>query len=71
MLEGDMSLIEPTRSRAVDGRLPQDIVATCHNLIAKNQAMLDQDFLLARKREGLSVERGRGELNRTQTGRTR
>jgi len=26
--DGDMSLIEPTCSRAVDGRLPHDIVAT-------------------------------------------
>ena len=53
--DGDMSLIDSTSSHAVDGRLPPDVVATCHDLIDKNQAMLDQDFLLARKREGLSV----------------
>ena len=53
--DGDMSLIDSTSSHAVDGRLPSDVVATCHDLIDKNQAMLDQDFLLARKREGLSV----------------
>jgi len=52
---GDISLIEPSSSRAVDGRLSPDVFATCHDLIAKNQAMLDQDFFLARKREGLSA----------------
>ncbi|MEO6678468.1 MAG: hypothetical protein ABIO21_13965 [Pseudomonas sp.] len=53
--EGDMSLIEPTSSRALDGRLPPDVEAPCHELVAKNQAILDQDFLLAREREGLSA----------------
>lgn len=52
---GDMSLVEPSSSRAVDGRLSPDFFATCHDLIARNQAMLDQDFFLARKREGLSA----------------
>lgn len=52
---GDMSLIEPSSSRTVDGRLSPDVFATCHDLIAKKQAMLDQDFFLARKREGLSA----------------
>src|SRR3990167_5598941 len=53
--DGDLSLIEPTSSRAVAGRLPKDVVATCYDLIAKNQAMLDHEFLLACQREGLSA----------------
>ena len=53
--DGDLSLIAPTSSRLVDGRLPQDVVATCYDLIAKNQAMLDHEFLLACQREGLSA----------------
>jgi hypothetical protein len=52
---GDMSLIEPSSSRAVDGRLPPDFFATCHDLISNNQAVFDQNFLLARKHEGLSA----------------
>lgn len=52
---GDMSLVDATSSRVVDGRSPPDIVATCHDLIAQNQAKLDYDFLLAREREGLSA----------------
>ena len=52
---GDMSQIDSASERAVDGRLPPDVVAACQNLIADNQAMLDHDFLLARAREGLSA----------------
>ena len=54
---GNMSLIEPSSSRAAaaDGRLPPDVFASCHDLIDKNQAMLDQVFLLARKHEGSSA----------------
>lgn len=52
---GDISLVDSTSSRVVDGRSPPDIVATCHDLIAQNQAKLDYDFLLAREREGLSA----------------
>ena len=55
LARGDMSLIEPSSSRAVDGRLSPDVFPTRPALIAKNQAMLDQDFFLARKREGLSA----------------
>ncbi|WP_150786858.1 hypothetical protein [Pseudomonas fluorescens] len=52
---GDLSLIEPASPRSVNGRLPQDVVATCNDLIAKNQAMIDHEFLLACQREGLSA----------------
>lgn len=52
---GDMSFIEPSSSRAVDGRLPPDFFATCHDLVSNNQAVFDQNFLLARKHEGLSA----------------
>lgn len=51
--EGDMSLIEPTSSRTVDGHFPPDVVALCHDLVARNQAMVDHMFLLASQREGL------------------
>ncbi len=53
--EGGMSLIEPTSSRAVDGHLPPDVVASCYDLAARNQAMLDHKFLLASQRKGLSA----------------
>lgn len=53
--EEDMYLIESTSSRAIDGCLPPDLADTCRDLIAKNQAMLDQNFLLARKHDGLSA----------------
>lgn len=52
---GDLSLIEPASPRPVAGRLPKDVVATCYDLIAKNQAMLDHEFLLSLAREGLSA----------------
>ncbi len=53
--DGDMSLVDSSSSHAADGRSRPDIAAAFNDLIADNQAMLDQDFLLARKREGLSA----------------
>lgn len=52
---GDVSLIDTYSPCATDGCPHLDIVPEPHELIADSQAMLDQDFLLARKREGLSV----------------
>jgi hypothetical protein len=51
----DNFLVDSARSHADDGRSPADVVTPFQGLVAENQAMLDQDFLLAREREGLSA----------------
>lgn len=52
---GDMSLADSRSSNAADGRPCPDIVTVFNDLIANNKAMFDQEFLLARGREGLSA----------------
>lgn len=52
---GDMSMVDSTSPCANHGRPHLDIVPELQELVADSQAMLDQEFLLSRKREGLSV----------------
>ncbi|QKG67041.1 hypothetical protein HP062_16455 [Pseudomonas sp. B14-6] len=52
---GDMSLFDSTSSWGIDELSHAKLDATSHDLITKNQAMLDHEFLLACKRKGLSV----------------
>lgn len=54
-VNGDIFLVDPARSHAADGRSPTNIVTPFQDLIAENQSMLDQNFLLAREHEGLSA----------------
>lgn len=51
----DNFLVDSARSHAVGGRSPPGTATPFQDLVVENQAMLDQDFLLAREREGLSA----------------
>lgn len=52
---GNMSLDDSTSPCATDGRPHPDTAPEFQELVANSQAMLDQEFVLSRKREGLSV----------------
>ncbi len=51
----DMSLVDSTSQCATDGPRHPDTVSEFQELVADSQAMLDQEFILSRKHEGLSV----------------